>query len=81
MTAILKQLSLFAARCCFQSFNLLQMCKAVPAHSLDQVSNSDLPLHFRMKGRLGKVGGVEASQQTQVVMTCQTVERSDRAAF
>jgi len=48
---------------------LLQMRGTVTAHSLDQVRHGHLPLHFRVKGRLGKVGSLQTSQQTQVVMT------------
>jgi len=74
--AIFQQLPLLAAGQRFQFFNLLQVCSAVGAHPLNQVSNGHLPLHFRVEGRLEKVGSLEASQQTQVVMTPQPVERN-----
>ena len=47
----------------------------MPAHSLDKVGDGHVPLDFWVEGRLGKVGGFQSSQQTQVVMPCQPVER------
>ena len=63
---ILQQLSRLAARRRFQFFNLLQVCSAVAAHPLNQVSNGHLPLHFRVEGRLEKVGSLETSSKRRL---------------
>ena len=63
MSAILNQdpppiSQLLVARCCFQLFDLTQVRGTVSRHPFQQVGNGYLPLRFRVKGRLGKIGNL-----------------------
>jgi hypothetical protein len=46
----------------------------VSGHPLHKFSNGHLPLHFRVKGRFGKIRLRQSSQQTHVVMARESVE-------
>src|SRR6516162_238617 len=61
----------------FQSFNLLQVSSTMPAHSLYWVGDRHVSLDLWVECRLGKIGNPQSSQQTQVVMPCQPVERDE----
>ena len=66
---------LHVARSCFQLFDLTQVRSTVSRHFFHKVGDGHLHLCFRVKGRLGKIRHLQISQQPQVVMTSQPIER------
>src|SRR5690242_21357882 len=58
-----------------EALNLLQMIRAVSDHHAYVFRDGYRALEFRMVSGLVEVGGLQAAEQAQVVVTVQAVER------